>query len=60
MHYDESLPPPDLALDVRRFWSLSDAPQENGRAPPRPVERVMNSNYKETSEGGLAVAVVLR
>jgi len=47
MHYDESLPPPDLAVDVRRFWSLSDAPQGSGRAPPRPVERVIPDGRME-------------
>lgn len=47
MHYDESPPPPDLALDVRRFWSLSDAPPGSGRAPPRPIERVIPDGRME-------------
>ena len=47
MHYGESLPPPDLALHVRRFWSLRDEPERWSATPTRPVERVIPDGRME-------------
>jgi len=47
MHYGEALPPPDLTLHVRRFWSLRDAPEDARVAAPRPIERVIPDGRME-------------